>query len=301
MALVANAGTSISQSFVTMFSDDVKQAYQQMSSKLVDSVRVVRNVTGSTYKFHKLSKGGSIKNKARFEDITVMSDTSKSFPSGGAYTPSSGGTAQNSVVTATLNNFHSGEYVDDLDQFKTNIDLRSTFSSAIAAALSRAVDQEIIDTLNTNATTDQSPFNIAGLTKANLLLVHERLNSLDVPANDRVLVISPAALTDLLTDTNLVSAADGQIANGALATGFIPSVFGFRVVISNLLSNTGTTSGVRTCFAMQKEAVGLALAQDITTRIDYVPQKASSLVLGTMSGGAAVIDTDGVVTVNVTE
>jgi len=298
MSLVTHAGTSLSNSFVTMFSDDVKQAYQQMSSKLVDSVRVVRNVTGSTYKFHKLSKGGSIKNKARFEDLTAMSDTSKSLTSPGAYT---GGTAQNSIVTATLNNFHSAEYVDDLDQFKTNIDLRATFASAIASALSRAVDQEIIDVLNTNATTDQSPFNIAGLTKANLLLVHERLNSLDVPANDRVLVISPAALTDLLTDTNLVSAADGQIANGALATGFIPSVFGFRVVISNLLSSSGTTAGVRTCFAMQKEAVGLALAQDITTRIDYVPQKASSIVLGTMSGGAAVIDTDGVVTVNVTE
>jgi len=299
MALVANAGTSLSNSFVTMFSDDVKQAYQQMTSKLVDSVRVVRNVTGSTYKFHKLSKGGSIKNKARFEDLTAMSDTSKSFASPGAYT---GGTAQNSIVTATLNNFHSAEYIDDLDLFKTNIDLRSTFASAIASALSRAVDQEIIDVLNTNATTDQSPFNLsAGLTKANLLLIHERLNSLDVPTNDRVLVISPAALTDLLTDTTLVSAADGLITNQALATGFIPSVFGFRVVISNLLSNTGTTSGVRTCFAMQKEAVGLALAQDITTRIDYVPQKASSIVLGTMSGGSAVIDTDGVVTVNITE
>ena len=55
MALVANAGTSVSNSFVTMFSDDVKQAYQQTSSNLVDAVRVVRNVTGSTYKFHKLS------------------------------------------------------------------------------------------------------------------------------------------------------------------------------------------------------------------------------------------------------
>ena len=298
MALVTHAGTSLSNSFVTMFSDDVKQAYQQMTSKLVDSVRVVRNVTGSTYKFHKLSKGGSIKNKARFEDLTAMSETTKSLSGSGVYT---GGTAQNSIITATLNNFHSAEYVDDLDLFKTNIDLRSTFATAIAGALSRAVDQEIIDTLNTNATTDQSPFNISGLTKANLLLIHERLNSLDVPNNDRVLVISPAALTDLLTDTNLVSAADGVIANGALATGFIPSVFGFRIVISNLLSNTGTTSGVRTCFAMQKEAVGLALAQDITTRIDYVPQKASSIVLGTMSGGSAVIDSEGVVTVNITE
>lgn len=296
MAL-SNAGTSVSNSFIEMWSDDVKQAYQQQQSKLVDTVRVVRNVTGSTYKFHKLSKGGSLKNKDRFADIIAMSDTSKSVGSG-TYV---GGTAQNSVVSATLNNFHSGEYIDDLDMFKTNIDLRSTFAQSIASALSRAVDQEIIDALDTNATTDANPFNFAGLTKANLLLVHERLNEKDVPTNDRCLIISPAALTDLLTDTTLVSSDNGIITNTALATGYIPSVFGFKVVISNLLDNTGTTSGVRTCFAIQKDAVGLALAQDMQARIDYIPHKASHLVLGTMSGGSTVIDAEGVVTVNVTE
>ncbi len=279
MALVGDSGTSISNSFVTMFSDDVKQAYQQLTSKLVDSVRVVRNVTGSTYKFHKLSKGGSIKNKARFEDLVAMSDTSKSLTSPGAYT---GGTAQNSVVTATLNNFHSAEYIDDLDQFKTNIDLRSTFAQSIAGALARAVDQEII-----NAFDSSTPTNIKttaqganGLNKAALLEVHQALNALDVPTNDRVLLISPAALTDLLTDTTLVAAADGQLSNIALATGYIPSIFGFRIVVSNLLT---ADSVVRKCYAFQKESIGLALAQDITTRIDYVPQKASTIVLGTMS------------------
>lgn len=297
MALVGDAGTSISNSFVTMFSDDVKQAYQQMTSKLVDSVRVVRNVTGSTYKFHKLSKGGSIKNKARFEDLVAMSDTSKSLTSPGAYT---GGTAQNSVVTATLNNFHSAEYIDDLDQFKTNIDLRSTFAQSIAGALARAVDQEII-----NAFDSSTPTNIKttaqganGLNKAALLEVHQALNALDVPTNDRVLLISPAALTDLLTDTTLVAAADGQLSNIALATGYIPSIFGFRIVVSNLLT---ADSVVRKCYAFQKESIGLALAQDITTRIDYVPQKASTIVLGTMSGGSTVIDEDGVVEIQVTE
>ena len=290
------SGTTISNSFITMWSDDVKQAYQQMTSKLVDSVRVVRNVTGSTYKFHKIGKGGYVKNKNRFEDIEAMSETSKS--GSGTYV---GDQAAQSVVTATLNNFHSGEYIDDMDQFKTNIDLRSTFAQSIGAALARGVDNEIITALNTNADTDQTPFNFSGLTKANLLLVHERLNSKDVPANDRTLVISPAVLTDLLTDTTLVSSDNGVITNTALTTGYIPSVFGFRVIVSNLLDGSGTTAGVRTCFAVQKNAVGLALAQDISARIDYVPQKASHLVLGTMSGGSTVIDAEGVVTINVAE
>lgn len=297
MALVGDSGTSISNSFVTMFSDDVKQAYQQMTSKLVDSVRVVRNVTGSTYKFHKLSKGGSIKNKARFEDLVAMSDTSKSLTSPGAYT---GGTAQNSVVTTTLNNFHSAEYIDDLDQFKTNIDLRSTFAQSIAGALARAVDQEIIGAFDTSTPTNikTTAQGANGLNKAALLEVHQALNALDVPTNDRVLLISPAALTDLLTDTTLVAAADGQLSNIALATGYIPSIFGFRIVVSNLLTSD---SVVRKCYAFQKESIGLALAQDITTRIDYVPQKASTIVLGTMSGGSVVIDEDGVVEIQVTE
>lgn len=297
MALVGDSGTSISNSFVTMFSDDVKQAYQQMTSKLVDSVRVVRNVTGSTYKFHKLSKGGSIKNKARFEDLVAMSDTSKSLTSPGAYT---GGTAQNSVVTATLNNFHSAEYIDDLDQFKTNIDLRSTFAQSIAGALARAVDQEIIGAFDSSTPTNikTTAQGANGLNKAALLEVHQALNALDVPTNDRVLLISPAALTDLLTDTTLVAAADGQLSNIALATGYIPSIFGFRIVVSNLLTSD---SVVRKCYAFQKESIGLALAQDITTRIDYVPQKASTIVLGTMSGGSVVIDEDGVVEIQVTE
>jgi len=297
MALVANAGTSLSNSFIEMWSDDVKQAYQATSSKLVDSVRVVRNVTGSTYKFHKLTKGGSIKNKARFEDITAMSDTSKSLTSPGAYT---GGTAQNSIVTTTLNNFHSGEYVDDMDQFKTNIDLRSTFAQAIASALGRAVDQEIIDALDastpTNIKTTAQGAN--GLNKAALLEVHEALNALDVPTNDRTLIVSPAALTDILTDTTLVSSDSGVITNTALMTGFVPSIFGFKVISSNLLT---ADSVVRKCYAFQKDAIGLALAQDMTARIDYVPQKASHLVLGTMSGGSTVIDADGVVEIQVTE
>jgi hypothetical protein len=291
MAL-SNAGTSVSNSFVTMFSDDVKQAYQQSSSNLVGAVRVVRNVVGSTYKFHKLSKGGSIKNKNRYEDITAMSDTSKS--NSGTYV---GGTAQNSIVTTTLNNFHSGEYVDDMDQFKTNIDLRSTFASAIASALGRAVDQEIIDALDAGSPTTTVSAS-SGLTKEKFLEIHEAMNALDVPTEGRAVIISPQALTDLLTDSNLVTAADGLVSNTALASGYIPNVFGFNVIMSTLLTKNSVQ---RDCYAIHRDSVGLALAADINTRIDYVPAKASHLILGTMSGGSTVIDADGVVKVEVTE
>tara|TARA_R100000458_G_C8253163_1_gene229713 strand:+ start:536 stop:1429 length:894 start_codon:yes stop_codon:yes gene_type:complete len=297
MALVTHGGTSVSNAFTTMFSDDVKHAYQQLTSQLVGSVRVVRNVTGSTYKFNTLTKGGSIKNKARFEDISAMSETTKNLTSPGAYT---GGTAQNAQVTATLANYHSGEYVDSMDEIKTNVDLRTTFAEAIGGALARAADQAIVDALDastpTNIKTTAQGAN--GLNKAALLEVHEAMNALSVPSNDRALIISPAAMTDILTDTTLVSATDGQLSNQALATGFLPNIFGFSVIVSNLLT---ADSVVRKCYAIQKQAVGLAVGKDVTTRIDYIPQKASTLILGEMSMGAAVIDADGVVEVQVTE
>ena len=223
-----------------------------------------------------------------------MSDSSKSFAGSGAYT---GGTAQNSVVTTTLNNYHSGEYIDDMDGFKTNIDLRNTFASAIASGLNRAVDQEIIDALDASTPTTSVTAG-SGLVKAKFLEVHEAMNALSIPTNDRCIIISPQALTDLLSDSNLVTAADGLVSNTALTSGYIPNVFGFRVILSNLLTKNSVQ---RDCYAIHKDSVGLALAQDITTRIDYVAQKASHLVLGTMSGGSTVIDADGVVKVEVTE
>lgn len=297
MALVANAGTSVSNAFTEMFSDDVKQAYQASTSNLMDAVRVVRNVTGNTYKFHTLTKGGSIKNKARFEDIVVMSDTSKSLTSPGAYT---GSTAQNATVTATMANYHAGEYIQTLDEVKTNADLRSTFATSIASALARASDKAIVDALDastpTNIKTTSQGAN--GLNKAAMLEVHEALNALDVPSNDRALIVSPAALTDLLTDTTLVSSANGVITDTALTSGMIPNIFGFKVIVSNSLT---ADSVVRKCYAVQKSAVGVAVGADMSIKIDYVPQKASTLILGEMSLGAAVIDADGVVEVQVTE
>ena len=294
MAL-SDAGSTVSNAFVTQFADDVVHLSQQKLSKLAGSVRTVRGVNGSVYKFNTLGKGGYIKNKSRFEDITVMSDSNKSLGGSGSYV---GGTAAHSTVTATLNNYVAGEYVDDFDMFKVNFDFRQTYAESIAAALARAYDNEIIAQLDA-ASPSTTVTAGSGLTKAKFLEVAEGLNSNDVDTNDRFIVMSPAALTDLLSDSGVTTAADGPISNTALATGYIPNFLGFNVIVSNLLNLAST--GVRKCYAFQKNSLGLAIGKDVTAMINYVPQKVSYLVAGEFSAGAAVIDTTGVVTINVTE
>ena len=113
------------------------------------------------------------------------------------------------------------------------------------------------------------------------------------------MVISPAALTDLLADSGVTTAADGPISNTALATGFIPNFLGFNIIVSTLLTEAST--GVRNCYAFQKNSVGLAIGKDVTAMINYVPQKVSYLVAGEFSAGGAVIDTTAVAKITVTE
>lgn len=294
MAL-SNAGSTVSNAFVTQFADDVIHASQQKTSKLANSIRIVRNVTGSTYKFNTMSKGGYMTNKSRFEDITVMSDSSKSMGGSATYT---GGVASHATVTATLNNYVAGEYVDDFDQLKTNFDFRQTYAEAIGGALARAYDSEIIAQLDASSPSTTVTAS-GGLTKAKFLEIAEGLNSNDVDTADRYLVMSPAALTDLLADSGVTTAADGAISNVALSTGFIPNFLGFNLIVSNLLSLAST--GVRKCFAFQKNSVGLAVGKEVTASINYVPQKISHLIAGEFSAGAAVIDATGVALINVTE
>jgi len=61
------------------------------------------------------------------------------------------------------------------------------------------------------------------------------------------------------------------------------------------------STGVRKCYAFQKNAVGLAVGKDVTAMINYVPQKVSHLVAGEFSAGSTAIDVTAIARVNVTE
>lgn len=287
-------GGTVTNAFVQMWSDDVTMLAQATSSKLQGSVRTVRGVIGSTYKFHTLGKGGYIKNKTRNADLRVMSDSAAfSAPSDGAsYT---GSTADHAVVSATMNSFVTGEYIEDIDQLRTNIDYRKSYQGAIAAALNRAYDNEIVGALDA-ATPGSTVTASSGLVKDKLVETAEALNLKDVPNGQRFLVISPKALTDLLGQTDLVSS--DFVANQGLQTGFIPNIMGFNVIVSNALT---LTSGVRACYAYDMNSIGCAIGKDISSRFDYVPQKVAHLVTAEFTQGCAVIDTDGLVQVDVTE
>jgi hypothetical protein len=197
-----------------------------------------------------------------------------------------------------MNSFVTGEYIEDIDQLRTNIDYRKSYQMAISAALNRAYDNEIVSVLDAatpGATVDGTS---TGLTKAKLVEAAEALNLQDVPTGNRFLVISPKALTDMLSDTTLVSS--DYVATQGLQTGFIPNVMGFNVIVSNALTNTGASSS-RACYAYDSNAIGCAIGKGLTSRFDYVAQKVAHLVTAEFTQGCAVIDSNALVQLDIGE
>jgi len=289
--------------FITMFGDEVTHIAQQKQSKLQGAVRTVRGVVGSTYRFPVLGKAGVIKNKSAKQDIEALSlidiNTSSSGVldlDSGTYIGDGTGTVAADVdvmnhtnKTATLDNYSTGEYVDDFDALKTNVDLRSAYASSIAAAMSRAYDKVIIDALDTarSSMTAITETTSGTLVRADLTKIHNALNAKDVPLNDRYLVVDSTTYGDILGDTNIVGNADGPLSQ-ALVTGILPNVLGFNIIMSNLL--TAIDADEYYSYAFHKDAVGMAIGKDITTMVNYIPQKLSTLIAAEFSAGSVVID-----------
>ena len=123
---------SITNAFITQFEAEVHMAYQRMGSKLKSLVRTVNGVSGESVKFQKVGTGEAT-SKARHAEVVAMN-------------------ISHTNVTATLADFYASDYVDKLDELKTNIDERSVVANNAAYALGRKTDSIITDAMSSATT-----------------------------------------------------------------------------------------------------------------------------------------------------
>jgi hypothetical protein len=272
--------TSISTAFIKQFEAEVHMAYQRMGSKLKDTVRQINNVTGSQARFQKVGTGSAV-SKSRHAMIPTME-------------------VAHTTVDVTLADFYAADYVDSLDELKTNIDERQVLAQSASAALGRKTDQLIIDVLNAGSNSNNIVHGSAALTLAKALTVYEEFGSADIPDDgQRFFIVSPAAWADLLqidqfSRAEYVGEADLPFAGGLTAKRWL----GFMFFTHSGLTLTGSS---RDCHAYHKSAVGLATGADIRTEINYIPEKVSNLITSYMSMAAVMIDNLGAIEVQVTE
>ena len=263
---------SVDQVFVKQFEADVHLAYQQMGTKLRGTVRSKSGVVGASTTFQKVGRG-TASTKSRHGIVPVMN-------------------LNHEPVECVLQDYYAGDWVDALDELKTNVDERRVVASAGAYALGRKTDELIIDAMNT-ATESVGDYS-TGLTKDLILSALEVMNENDVPDDGRrFAVIGVHQWNELLSIDEFVS-GDYVGENLPLSTGGSPKKWmGITWFFYNYL--TLPESAKRDCFMYHATSIGHACGQEVKTDISWHGERAAHFVSNSMSQGAVLIDDAGIV------
>lgn len=258
------------------FDTEVKHAYQGMRT-LRECVKTRNNVVGDKYDFRLMGKGQATPRTGSSADVVPMD-------------------ISHSLKVATLVDYEAPEYTDIYDKATVNFDEVTELATTIAGAMGRRDDQSIIDALATTTTTVGA--GTQALDLATITAAAKKLNAVEAPAEDRYFVITEGGLNDLLNDSTITSADYNSVR--LLMSGEIDTFMGFKwKVIGSGRAEGGLplTTTVRSGFAFHKSAIGHAVGIDMTTRVDWVPHKASWLSMGMWKAGSVAIDVEGIVEV----
>ncbi|MCP5372348.1 MAG: hypothetical protein H6907_11505 [Hyphomicrobiales bacterium] len=263
--------TDIAKAFVKHFQTDVHIEYQRMGSKLRNTVRSKGGIVGATTTFQSVGKG-TASTKARHGKVPVMN-------------------VEHDAIECQLYDYYAGDWVDKLDEIKTNQDERMVVARAGAYALGRKTDELIIDALGT--ATIQSGDDSDELTKDKVLEAFEKLGDADVPDDgQRYAVIGWKQWSDLLATQEFANADyvgndelpwKGTQAKRWLGTLWMPH------------SGLPKTGSVRTCFWYHKTAIGHASGHEVKSDVTWHGDRAAFFINNMMSQGACLIDNTGVV------
>ena len=156
---------TIVDAFTKQFEAEVAEAYQRQGSKLRPTVRSKSGVKGASTIFARVGKGTGAA-KARNGVVPVMN-------------------LEYANAECFLQDYYAGEWIDRLDEIKTNIDERTVIANAGAYALGRKTDELIIAALDTATQvatgTGTGLTDTDGLTKQKVLMAFEMLGAADVP------------------------------------------------------------------------------------------------------------------------
>jgi len=262
----------INDAFVKQFESEVHMAYQRMGSKLRNTVRSKSNVKGSSTTFQKVGKG-TAGTKSRHGNVPVMS-------------------IDHSNVECTLGDLYAADYIDKLDELKINHDERMVVTQSAAAAIGRKSDDLIVAAMDTT-TNIATEGGTTGINQTKINTVFEYFGNNDVPDDgERYFIVSPGGWTDLLgisafSDADFVGQDDLPYKGGMVARrwmGFMWMTFSGLPVATNIRRN----------FAFHRSAIGLASGAEVSTELNYIPEKAAHLATSMMSQGAVLIDNTGV-------
>lgn len=279
--------TSITTAFITSYEARVYLVFQRMGTVILQAVRWKRDVVGSTSVFQVLGKGTAT-TKARHGQITPMNQS-------------------HTTATATLADFYAGDWVDALDEAKTNIDERDAIARSGAMALGRKIDDQIfvaMDATNDGVTT--WVVTTEKQVRKQLLDMVEALYNNDVPNDGDLFGALTAkqwafAMTvEEFKNSDYVTSAGLPFTQGAPVARY-KEWMGVKWTMHTGLPGAGTSASKP--FVWHRSAIGYASGAHpknfanrgaVVADITWHGDRAAHFVNHMMSGGAVVIEGAGI-------
>jgi len=267
---------TIDQAFIKQYEAEVHEAYQQRGSKARGTVRLKTGVVGESTTFQKVGKGIA-NNKTRHGDVTPMN-------------------VDHTPMECTFADWYAPDYIDKLDELKTNIDERMVVVNSGAFALGRKVDSLLFAAARSGlAAAQKVAVGAAGLTRKKILEAFEILHKKDVPFDGNVFAFVGAhQWLELLNisefkDADFVGPNELPWIKGPEAKMWLGAFW----QMSTELTLSG---GNRYCLIWHRNAMGWGEnISGVWTDLSWVPQKAAWLADNAIAGGAVRIDDEGVV------
>lgn len=262
---------SITNAFIEQFESEVHIAYQRQGSKIGGLVRR-KAVSGDRTTFFKAGKG-TAGTKSRHGLVPLMN-------------------VDHNSVECVLADYYAADYVDKLDELKINIDERRVVASAGAWALGRKSDEILTDVMKVDTSNALIAAGGTGLTQTKVSTTFERFGNQDIPDDgNRYFLVGPEGWTDLLAITAFSSAdfigADSlPYKGGMVAKQWMSFTF---IGFTGLPAGAGGAAETRS-IAFHRNSTGFGVGQEVSTKVDWIAERAAHLITSSMSQGAVVID-----------
>lgn len=254
---------TIDSAFIEEYNSLVRHLAQQSETLIRPHVTEVAS-GGEGYNFERLASSDAIEKTQRRLATIYVDDT----------------WSRRRAVPRT---FHHNMTVEHEDKVQMLVDPQSAYARNQGMAMRRAIDNEII-AATTRAADDgaggtvafpagqtvgngTAPISFDMITEVQEKFMQNTINP-DIP---KVFVVGPTQVRKLMQLTEQTSAdyVQKQALQQLSATGIVPNWMGFTWIVSTLLNAPG--AGELDCFAMTKDAIGLAVNQDTFTRIGEDP------------------------------
>jgi hypothetical protein len=267
---------------IKQFNANVINQFQQRGSKFRGASREHPNVTGNTDFWDRIAPIEAIQKTTRYADTPLVDSN---FSRRACY----------------LTDWHLANYVDWSDLARVLADPKSEQSKNTTLSLGRRVDRLFIAALDASVQTDETggtavtfandwsargaavarsgstgdwDFSAAALTVPNLASLKLDMDNNDVDPDRRHIAMDPSGLKQLLSASSAPQITNSDYATvKALVMGDVDTFLGFKFHTSSLMPNPSGNNYYG--YAWHEDAMGLSMAQELTTEVDKRPDKSN--------------------------